>query len=124
MSGKSKSALGENARGVAMLRSGTLVIVVAAALAAQPTSGFGHGPNDPPHQLYQIGDFKLESSAVIKDFAISFVTHGKLNARKSNTVLMVTATSGNHHRIDFMIGPGKAIDTTKFFVVATDAIGN
>jgi len=83
-----------------------------------------HGPNDPPHQLYQIGELKLESGEVIKDFAISYVTHGTLNDRKSNAVLMVTAISGNHHRIDFMIGPGKAIDTTKYFVIATDAIGN
>src|SRR6188474_3426275 len=37
---------------------------------------------------------------------------------------MVTALSGNHHRLDFLIGPGKALDTTKYFIVATDAIGN
>src|SRR5437899_12552019 len=37
---------------------------------------------------------------------------------------MVTALTGNHHRLDFLIGPGKALDTTKYFVVATDAIGN
>src|SRR5262249_47351316 len=57
-------------------------------------------------------------------FAISFVTHGTLNASKSNAILMVTALTGNHHRLDFLIGPGKALDTTKYFVVATDAIGN
>jgi homoserine O-acetyltransferase len=37
---------------------------------------------------------------------------------------MVTAISGNHHRLDFLIGPGKALDTDKYFIVATDAIGN
>ena len=83
-----------------------------------------HGPNQPPHQQYRIGDLKLESGEVIKDFAISYVTHGTLNAQKSNAILMVTAISGNHHRLDFLIGPGKALDTTKYFVVATDAIGN
>lgn len=88
------------------------------------TAGLTHGPGDPPHQLYQIGDFKLEAGDVIKDFAISYVTHGQLNEKKSNAVLMVTAISGNHHRIDFLIGPGKGIDTSKLFVVATDAIGN
>jgi homoserine O-acetyltransferase len=71
-----------------------------------------------------MGDLKLESGDVIKDFAISYVTHGTLNARKSNAILMVTALTGNHHRLDFLIGPGKALDTTKYFVVATDAIGN
>jgi homoserine O-acetyltransferase len=88
------------------------------------TPAFAHTPNQPPHQLYRIGDFKLEGGEVIKDFAISYVTHGTLNAKKSNAILMVTAISGNHHRIDFLIGPGRALDTTKYFVIATDAIGN
>ena len=98
------------------------LVLVATALNVGPC--LAHGPNDPPHQLYQIGDLKLESGEVIKDFAISYVTHGTLNEKKSNAILMVASISGNHHRIDFMIGPGKAIDTTRYFVVATDAIGN
>jgi homoserine O-acetyltransferase len=85
---------------------------------------FAHGPNQPPHQLYKIGDFKLENGETIKDFAISYVTHGALNAKKSNAILMVTAISGNHHRLDFMIGPGKALDTNKYFIICTDAIAN
>ena len=102
-----------------LAQAGVVLGVLAAALPVR-----AHGPNDRPHQLYQIGDLKLESGEVIKDFGISYVTHGTLNEKKSNAILMVTAISGNHHRIDFMIGPGKAIDTTKYFVVATDAIGN
>lgn len=105
-------------RTIAMLVGG----LSALALAAAPAGG--HGPNDPPHQQYRVGDFRLESGEVIKDFAISYVTHGTLNAKKSNAVLMVTALSGNHHRIDFLIGPGRALDPTKYFIVATDAIGN
>ena len=73
---------------------------------------------------YQIGDLPLENGKVIKDFAISYVTHGTLNAKKSNAILMVTALSGNHHRLDFLIGPGKALDTNKYFIVCTDAIAN
>ena len=83
-----------------------------------------HRAGDPPHQLYQMGDLALENGKVIKDFAISYVTHGTLNAKKSNAILMVTALSGNHHRLDFLIGPGKALDTNKYFIVATDAISN
>jgi homoserine O-acetyltransferase/O-succinyltransferase len=77
-------------------------LVLTTALAA------AHTPNQPPHQLYKMGDLKLESGEAIKDFAISYVTHGTLNAKKSNAILMVTAISGNHHRLDFMIGPGNA----------------
>jgi homoserine O-acetyltransferase/O-succinyltransferase len=87
-------------------------------------TAYTHGPNQPPHQLYRIGDLALESGETIKDFSISYVTHGTLNANKSNAILMVTAISGNHHRLDFLIGPGKALDTNKYFVICTDAIAN
>jgi homoserine O-acetyltransferase len=79
---------------------------------------------EPGLQFYRIGDFKLESGEVIRDFSIGYMTEGKLNADKTNAALMVTAISGNHHRIDFMIGSGKGLDTDKLFVVKTDAIGN
>jgi homoserine O-acetyltransferase len=83
-----------------------------------------HTPQQAPHQLYSEGDLKLESGEAIKDFSISYVTHGTLNAKKSNAILMVTAVGGNHHRLDFMIGPGKALDPDKYFIICTDAISN
>ena len=98
-------------------------VMVAAALSGAPVA-WAHGPDAPPHHLYQVGDLPLENGGTIKDFAISYVTHGTLNADKSNAILMVTAIGGNHHRIDFLIGPGKALDTDRYFIIATDAIGN
>jgi homoserine O-acetyltransferase/O-succinyltransferase len=53
-------------------------------LAASPA--LAHTPGDPPHRSHPMGDLKLESGEVIKDFAISYVTHGTLNARKSNAI--------------------------------------
>ena len=109
-----------------MLRHWLQPIARLTVLATILTAGgaLAHRPDQAPHQLYKMGDFKLESGEVIKDFAISYVTHGTLNAKKSNAILMVTAISGNHHRLDFMIGPGKALDTNKHFIICTDAIGN
>src|SRR3954470_7426791 len=95
-----------------------------AAFSLSPAPAAAHGPNDPAHQTYCMGDLKLESGEAIRDFCISYVTHGTLNAAKSNAILMVTAISGNHHRIDYLIGPGRALDPTKYFIIATDAIGN
>ena len=97
-------------------------LVAAVVFAAAPV--FAHGPNEAPHQSYSLGDFKLESGEAIKDFSISYVTHGTLNANKTNAILMVTAIGGNHHRIDYLIGPGRAFDPSKYFIIATDAIGN
>jgi homoserine O-acetyltransferase len=98
------------------LLSGCLIVCAGMAHA--------HGPNDPPHQQYSAGDLKLESGESIRDFAISYVTHGQLNAEKSNAILVVTAIGGNHHRTDYLIGPGKALDPAKYFIISTDAIGN
>ena len=87
-------------------------------------SAFAHAPSDPPHQSFPTGDLKLESGESIRDFSISYVTHGTLNANKSNAVLMVTSIGGKHHRIDYLIGPGRALDPAKYFIICTDAIGN
>jgi len=97
-------------------------LVAAGLLLSLPAAA--HTPQQPPHQLYGEGDLKLESGEAIKDFSISYVSHGTLNAKKSNAILMVTAISGNHHRLDFMIGPGRALDPQKYFIVCTDAIAN
>ena len=95
--------------------------VVSAFLAGL---AFAHAPNDPPHQSFSMGDLKLENGESIRDFSISYVTHGTLNANKSNAVLMVTSIGGNHHRIDYLIGAGRALDPAKYFIICTDAIGN
>jgi homoserine O-acetyltransferase len=107
---------------LAHMRTIARSLALAAVLAS--AGALAHTPNQPPHQSYKIGDLTLESGETIKDFSISYVTHGKLNEKKSNAILMVTAVSGNHHRLDFMIGPGKALDTDKYFVICTDAISN
>jgi homoserine O-acetyltransferase len=39
-------------------------------------------------------------------------------------VLVCASVTGSHHRLDFLIGPGKALDPARYFIVATDAIGN
>src|SRR5690242_4576036 len=102
----------------------SVAVSISAAVLLAANIVMANTPSQPPHQVFHEGDLKLESGEVIKDFSISYVTHGTLNAKKSNAILMVTAVGGNHHRIDFMIGPGKALDTDKYFIVCTDAIGN
>lgn len=87
-------------------------------------SAQAHAADEPGLQRFDEGDLPLESGGVIHDFSIGYMTEGTLNADKSNAVLMVTAIGGNHHRVDFMIGPGKGFDTDKLYVIKTDAIGN
>jgi homoserine O-acetyltransferase len=94
------------------------------ALVFFPLSSSAHKDTDPIHQTYLEGNLLLENGTTIENFKISYTTQGSLNADKSNAILMVTAIGGNHHRIDYLIGSGKALDTDKYFVICTDAIGN
>ncbi len=79
---------------------------------------------DAPHREYRAGDLVLESGDAIVDYRQSFVTHGTLNAERSNVVLVCAALTATHHRLDCLIGPGEALDPARWFVVAPDPIGN
>lgn len=72
----------------------------------------------------------------LKNYQLVYETYGELNAQKSNAILICHALSGNHHAAgkyseddkkagwwDHYIGPGKPIDTNKFYVVCSNNIG-
>ena len=82
------------------------------------------GQIDAEHRFAELGDLELESGEVVRDFRQSYVTHGELNRDKSNAVLVCISLTGNHHRLDFLIGPGKALDPARYFIVAADPIAN
>ena len=76
------------------------------------------------------------SGAVLPRYELAYETYGKLNADKSNAILVCHALSGHHHVAgyyaddpknvgwwDTMIGPGKPIDTNKFFVIGLNNLG-
>jgi homoserine O-acetyltransferase/O-succinyltransferase len=89
-----------------------LVVVVPRALLAQG------------QQLAEIGNFKLESGEVIRDCRIGYRTFGKLNRDKSNAILFPTWAGGTSEQLQSNFGPGKLIDTDKYFVIAVDALSN
>lgn len=82
------------------------------------------GPHTPEHQIANLGDFRFENGAVVKDFKVSYVTHGKLNRARDNVILLLQFFTGDHHHLDFLIGPGKAFDPEKYFIVAPDFMSN
>jgi homoserine O-acetyltransferase len=95
----------------------------------KPEPTFRHPPLRPgmidaPHQRAALGDLLLENGDVIRDFQNSYVVHGTLNAARDNAILALSAVGANHHRLDFLIGPGRVLDTTRYCVIAVDAIGN
>jgi len=78
----------------------------------------------------------LKSGVVLPQFDLVYETYGKLNSAKSNAVLVCHALSGNHHVAgrykeddkypgwwDNLIGPGKPLDTNRFFVIGLNNLG-
>ena len=79
---------------------------------------------DSPHQTVVLGDLPLESGEIIRDFSISYVTHGTRAPAGDNVILVLTAIGSTHHRLDFLIGPDRPLNPEKHFIVCIDAIGN
>ena len=77
-------------------------------------------------RLADLGDFRLESGQVIKDCRLGYRTFGTLNRERSNAILFPTWFSGtSKDLVDLgFIGPSKLADTSRYFVVAVDALGD
>ncbi len=96
-------------------------LALAGAPAPRPETS---GPHTPEHQMASLGRFEFESGESIDDLKISYVTYGKLNAARDNAVLSLQHFLGDHHDNEFLTGPGKALDPDKYFIIATDFLGN
>ena len=80
---------------------------------------------DRPHQRFAIGDMPLESGETLRDAFVSYVVHGDpAQLAGGSGILGCTAIGSTHHRLDFLIGPGNALDTDRCCIVVADALGN
>ena len=77
----------------------------------------------PPVQTCQLGNLTLESGEVIRDFKMTYITFGTLNAAKSNAILSIHGLQGNRASQSYWAGPGKAFDTHRYFVILPDTLG-
>lgn len=75
-------------------------------------------------QFAQLGDLKLESGEVIRDCRIGYRTFGKLDLDKSNAILFPTWAGGTSEQAKGNFGPGRLLDTGKYYVIAVDALSN
>ncbi|MDT9000872.1 homoserine O-acetyltransferase [Paucibacter sp. APW11] len=90
-----------------------------------------------PQRLRFESALPLRSGAQIRDYELVYETYGRLNADKSNAVLVCHALNASHHLAgtyagqdksegwwDNLIGPGKPLDTDKFFVIGINNLGS
>ena len=90
----------------------TLALLAIASMASAQQEG-----------IYTIPHYKFEAGQEMDNVKIGYVTYGKLNADKSNAVLLVPGTSSGRHWADAYVGPGKMYDTDKYFFIGVDVIG-
>jgi homoserine O-acetyltransferase len=95
-----------------------------------------------PASLHFEAPLHLQSGAQLRDYTLAYETYGQLNAERSNAVLVCHALNASHHVAglhagpdgqalpksegwwDNMIGPGKPLDTNKFFVIGINNPGS
>jgi homoserine O-acetyltransferase/O-succinyltransferase len=88
-----------------------------------------------PQEMRFSEPLPLKSGAVLRDYALTYETYGQLNAARSNAVLVCHALNASHHVAgshadgtlgwwDNLVGPGKPLDTNKFFVVGVNNPGS
>src|SRR3982075_3421749 len=74
-------------------------------------------------QLFTILDFQFEDGSVLPDVHIAYETQGKLSPARDKPPLLTPGARGGRRVFDWAVGPGKAFDTDKYFVIAVDPIG-
>lgn len=95
-----------------------LLSALGAALLAAPALA-----QTSPVQTCQLGDLRLESGAVIPNFRMTYITHGTLNAERSNAILSLHGLRGDRTTQTPLAGPGLALDTRRYFVIQPDTLG-
>src|SRR5579862_5233474 len=86
-------------------------------------------------QVARFESISLDGGATLAPVEVAFETYGALNSAKSNAILILHAFSGDAHAAGIsaetgkpgwwenMIGPGKAFDTDKYFVLCSNILG-
>jgi homoserine O-acetyltransferase/O-succinyltransferase len=90
-----------------------------------------------PQAMHFAQPLALRSGASIADYTLAYETYGTLNAARSNAVLVCHALNASHHVAgtyagqaksegwwDNLIGPGKPLDTERFFVIGVNNLGS
>ena len=89
-----------------------------------------------PHDFVTDEPFVFDCGRTIPGFTLRYETYGRLNERGDNAIFVCHALSGDHHAAGIhslrdrktgwwnnIIGPGKALDTTRYFVVCSNCLG-
>ena len=78
-------------------------------------------------ELHVVESFELESGRVLRDVGVKYKTWGALNAARDNVLVVCHALTGSHELELWwgdLLGPGRAFDTDRYFVVCVNTLGS
>ena len=76
------------------------------------------------HKVFDLGNLALQGDMTLPGAQLTYQTYGKLAADKANVVLYPTCYGAHHTDIEWLIGPGKILDSGKYFIVIPNMLGN
>jgi homoserine O-acetyltransferase len=77
-----------------------------------------------PQGTFNAGDITLQSGARLSSARLSWKTHGTLSAARDNVIVYPTSYGAQHPELEWLIGPEKILDPTRWFIVIPDMFGN
>src|SRR6516225_9440459 len=102
--------------------SALATVFVAPGLAMQ--TKIGDESQLPREGTFSLGDVMLESGSVLRQAFVGYKIHGQLNADRTNGIVYPTQFAAQHSDIEWLIGPGRALDSDRYFIIAVDQLGN
>src|SRR5258706_11076608 len=81
-------------------------------------------PETSERHEFVIDNFRTESGVTLPQGRVVYGTYGHLNATKDNVVLLPSHYMATFRGYEWLLGPGKALDTSQLFLVATEVFGN
>ncbi|MGN8160581.1 alpha/beta fold hydrolase [Salinisphaera sp. RV14] len=76
------------------------------------------------YSIFDLGDWRLQRGATLRDCKLAYKTFGTLNADKSNVIVYPTWYSGQHYDNEWLVGPSMALDPEKYFIIIPNMLGN
>ena len=99
-------------------------LLAVALVSALPSLGAQQPAGRADYREFVIRNFATESGVTLPEARVRYGTYGTLNAARDNAVLLPSHYMANYHGYEWLIGPGKALDTTRLYLVATELFGN